>query len=74
MRFKHKYAIPAWTCLTLYGSRDRNVKFSSKVYCTVAVGIGKGGISCGVHPQSSNNCCSVNCVLQVRGLERKGQL
>ena len=42
MRFKHKYAIPAWTCLTLYGSRDRNVKFSSKVYCTVAVGIGKG--------------------------------
>ena len=44
MHFKHKYAIPAWTYITLYGSRERNVKFSTNVYYIHSSrgGIGKG--------------------------------
>ena len=44
MHFMHKYAIPAWTYITLYGSRERNVKFSTNVYYIHSSrgGIGKG--------------------------------
>ena len=58
-------------CLTLCSARGRNVKFSSNVYYTVAVGIGKGASHEVSTPQPSYNYCSVNCVFQVCG--RKGQ-